>query len=254
MYPSLNSALNWKDFSSLPEGYSICISDTTKCDGSILLPHFISMALRSTRPTSVVFCSFSQVYSNLLQIMKKLGLDLSSYRNNGSFLFVDGFTRLFDQNPHGNFQVSQTLNNPALHGNDSLCFQIQNILEKMPFNDRVCLIVDDISVLDAMGFEKAQIMNFLLYLQEYCQKSNGVIIILNHDTNNFYGKWMRHNSHLSIAFSELSSGFCKEIDGYVEISPAGLCTNENTNPITLHYKAFDNAVNFFPKGLSRYVL
>jgi len=86
MFPDLNNFLD-VDVGHLPMGKCILTVEISGANGSFVLHHFLSLALRGE--TTVCFLGLAQTFHHYTCVGNKLALNLSRLRDSGKLTFVD---------------------------------------------------------------------------------------------------------------------------------------------------------------------
>jgi len=87
MFADLNNFLDI-DVGHLPNGQCILVVEITGSNGSFILHHLLSLAVR--RDTAVCFVGLAQTFHHYACVGNKLTLNLSRLRDSGKLTFVDG--------------------------------------------------------------------------------------------------------------------------------------------------------------------
>ena len=113
MFSDLNNLLNI-DISNLPRGQCILAVEISGSNGSFILHHFLSLALRGG--TAVCFVGLAQTFNHYACIGNKLTLNLSRMRESGKLTFIDALSS--NGNDFVKYCVTSTL--PRLRGNKAM--------------------------------------------------------------------------------------------------------------------------------------
>jgi len=89
MFSDLNNFLD-VEIGCLPAGQCILTVELSGSNGSFILHHFLSLALRGG--TSVCFVGLSQTFHHYACVGNKLTLNLSRLQDSGKLMFVDGLS------------------------------------------------------------------------------------------------------------------------------------------------------------------
>ena len=89
MFSDLNHFLDI-DIGQLPTGKCILTVEISGSNGSFVLHHFLSLALRGE--TAVCFVALAQTFHHYACIGNKLNLNFSRLRDSGKLTFVDGLS------------------------------------------------------------------------------------------------------------------------------------------------------------------
>jgi len=80
------------DVGQLPKGQCILVIERTGSNGSFILHHLLSLALRGY--TAVCFVGLAQTFHHYACVGNKLTLNLSRLRDSGKLTFVDGLNSI----------------------------------------------------------------------------------------------------------------------------------------------------------------
>ncbi|XP_029418137.1 elongator complex protein 6 isoform X1 [Nannospalax galili] len=239
-----------------------------KTDGSFLVHHFLSFYLKAN--CKVCFVALIQSFSHYNIVGQKLGVSLSTARERGQLVFLEGLKSSIDiffqtqEEPHplqffreangGNLQSLYEFVRDALKPRDS-----EETMWRYPV-----LLVDNLSVLLSLGVGAVTVLDFIQYCRAaVCCELKGNIVALVHDSgdaedeeNDILLNGLSHQSHLILRAEGLATGFCKDVHGQLRIlwrrplQP----TAQRDRSLTYQYKIQDKNVFFFAKGMSPAVL
>lgn len=193
---------NYFDLESLDNFLTLVTSSTL--DGSFVLHHLISCALRKKQP--IYFCNAAQTWAHYKSVQIKLG--------NGTAL-----SEAMDKQLH-NFDLMD-LSCHILKGDEAnLDADLKQLLQKLTNklkkeSGKVLVVIDDLSVLNLLGIGENFVMEFIAGLREFRERVNLVI----------YSQMLEFNAHLlkdlifmsdsHIVVDSLVTGYSKEIQGQV---------------------------------------
>ena len=229
MFTDVNSFLNFDSQTisseNLPTGLiGIC---ERFADGSFLIHHFLSYLLRTRDPVCLV--SFTQSLNHFSSVGNKIGCNLTTHSKEKLFVFIDGLKLL---QPLGNRDGTE-IHNKSSFVDIKGQFDIHLLLEfitghlealKLDFNKYPHLIIDDLSILIALGCPVKDVMFFIHYLRS-CFMANRdqhvfVVRVSNDlededEDNGKLWKYIQHSSNMSLVVSGLDTGYCRDVHGQV---------------------------------------
>jgi len=91
MFSDLNDFLD-TDVGYLPQGQCIVIVEISGSNGSFVLHHLLSLALRGD--TAVCFVGLAQTFHHYAYVGNKLTLNLARMRDSGKLVFVEGLNTI----------------------------------------------------------------------------------------------------------------------------------------------------------------
>ncbi|XP_060680435.1 elongator complex protein 6 isoform X1 [Hemiscyllium ocellatum] len=268
MFPELNDILGTTP-ETCEQGKAVLLCDK-QTDGSFLVHHFLSFYLKGN--CKVCFLGLVQSFNHYSLVAQKLGIQLSTAREKGQLVFLEGLRSSLDSvlteqqdSRSPTLSPFEFLSSPDTSLNCLYEFVRVSLSEtnestwKFPV-----LIIDDLSVLLSLGVSAVNILNFMHYCRAtICSKFMGNIVMLVHNTedledeeNNFVVKSLSHQCHLILQVEGLTTGYCKDIHGQLTMtyrSPSPVKTERNITKI-FQYKIQDKNVNFFARGTSSSVL
>ncbi|KAE8595348.1 hypothetical protein XENTR_v10015703 [Xenopus tropicalis] len=266
MFPELNSLLG-AGTDTVERGKFTLLCDS-KTDGSFLVHHFLSYYLRAG--CRVCFVALVQSFSHYSIVAQKLGVNLSSAKDEGQLVFLEGLRSytdlLFGDNPEAE------VTNPLCFlraGSDlkPLYSFVSAALAPSAGQSWKCpvLILDDVSVLLSLGVPPLQLLDFMHYCRAtVCTQYQGNVVCLLHgaeesgdEEKELLRRSLSHQSQVILWAEGLSSGFCKEVHGQLKIFRGAVSSGKKrgqTQPEIYQYKIQDKHVTFFARGLSAAVL
>ncbi|XP_069815301.1 elongator complex protein 6 [Dendropsophus ebraccatus] len=260
MFPELNALLGVDTES--PERGQFTLISGHKTDPSFLLHHFLSYYLKAG--CNVCFVALSQSFSHYNIIAQKLGVNLSSARDQGQLRFLEGlrsYTQLLFTDT-----AETAAENPLRFlrtGSDlrPLYDYITAALTPSAGQQWKCpvLIIDDVGVLLSLGTTTLQVLDFIHYCRaSVCSRYQGAVVCLlqgddglEDDDNELLRRSLCHQSSLVLQVDGLVTGFCKDVHGQLTITRRTL---DGARPVIYQYKIQDKTVSFFARGLSAAVL
>ncbi|KAG8443430.1 hypothetical protein GDO86_012008 [Hymenochirus boettgeri] len=265
MFPELNSLLGIST-DTVRQGKLTLICDC-KTDGGFLVHHFLSYYLKAG--CKVCFVALIQSFSHYNIIAQKLGLNLSTAKDEGQLVFLEGLKSYTEL--HFGEKGGDDNSNP-------LSF-LRTGSEMKPLYEFICsalapsagqpwkssvLILDDLSVLLSLGVTSVQVLDFMHYCRAtVCGQYKGNVVCLVHgdeecddEANELVVKSLYYQSNLILRAEGLSTGYCKDVHGQLKIfREANKAGRRGYNqPDIYQYKIQDKHVSFFARGLSSAVL
>ncbi|XP_036414346.1 elongator complex protein 6 [Colossoma macropomum] len=266
MFPDLNSIL-----SSSPDNFRerefILLSDR-QADASFLIHHYLTFYLRAR--CKVCFLGLVQSFSHYSVVSQRLGVNLNQAKEKGQLVFLEGLKAsprvLLNEDTSDTTHTFDYLRSP--------CAELRGLFEFVcnslsqggseaggePWAPPV-LIIDDLSVLLSLGVSAGAILDFTHYCQAtVCSQLQGSIVALvrcddeewDEESSSYLLKALTHQCSLSLRVEGLSTGYCRDIHGQVEIWRRGRA-EENQRRV-FQYKVHDKGASFFAPGTSRAVL
>ncbi|XP_012883539.1 PREDICTED: elongator complex protein 6 isoform X1 [Dipodomys ordii] len=263
MFPELNNLLNTSP-DRAEQGKLTLLCDS-KTDGSFLVHHFLSFYLKAN--CKVCFVALLQSFSHYNTVGQKLGVNLTTARERGQLVFLEGLKSSVDiffhpqEEPHplrflreanaGSLQPLYEFVREALKPVDS-----EDTTWRFPV-----LLVDDLSVLLSLGLGAVAVLDFTHYCRAtVCSELQGNMVALVHDSedaedeeNELLLNGLSHQSHLILHAEGLATGFCKDVHGQLKILWRK-STGRRDRSLIYQYKIQDKNVSFFAKGMSPAVL
>lgn len=268
MFPELNSILSSSP-DSFREGEFILLSDR-QADASFLVHHYLTFYLRARCRVCVL--GLVQSFSHYSVVSQRLGVNLTQAKEKGQLVFLEALKAspgvLLGEDSSDKSAALDYLRSPRpeLRG---LYEFVWNSLSRGAGEDTAkswgppVLIIDDLSVLLSLGVSAAAILDFAHYCQAtICSQLQGSVVALvrcedeeydeDEEGSNYLLKALSHQCSLSLRVEGLSTGYCRDIHGQVEIWWRGRGT-ENQRKM-FQYKVHDKGASFFAPGTSRAVL
>ncbi|XP_058933055.1 elongator complex protein 6 isoform X3 [Kogia breviceps] len=266
MFPELNNLLNTTP-DQAEQGKLTLLCDA-KTDGSFLVHHFLSFYLKAN--CKVCFVALIQSFSHYNIVGQKLGVSLTTARECGQLVFLEGLKSAVDvffrpqEEPHP-LQFLREANSGNLQ---PLYEFVQEALKPMDSGEVAwrcpVLLVDDLSVLLSLGVGAVAVLDFVHYCRAtVCREWKGNVVALVHDSgdaedeeNDILLNGLAHQSHLILRAEGLATGFCKDVHGQLRIlwRRPSQPTAQRDRSLTYQYKIQDKNVSFFAKGMSPAVL
>ncbi|KAI9306964.1 hypothetical protein BJ944DRAFT_286592 [Cunninghamella echinulata] len=273
-YDTLNAALAFPN-NLPPKKAHIVITDTLKSDANFIIHHFTSNHLKTEQ--RVILVGLSQIFNHYFLISRKLGTNLTNFKQSGQYIFIDGLTHLNPYSVNTPFPTantpttpSDTLNGSIPPSSSSHELEEENVLKtfyqqiKKYIQSGCIVILDDISTLLSNGFGSNNIYIFIKKLKALIESADSTLVTLIHvdeegsddvEQDTFI-KSIVQTSELVLQFQPLGSGLAKDVHGQLSIiyGPKYIPGTTLTQPQSMHYKILDNNAQFFAKGISQGVL
>ncbi|KAF6099179.1 elongator acetyltransferase complex subunit 6 [Phyllostomus discolor] len=267
MFPELNNLLNTSP-DSVEQGTLTLLCDAGT-DGSFLVHHFLSFYLKAN--CKVCFVALVQSFSHYNVVGQKLGVSLTSARERGQLVFLEGLKSSVDvvlraeAEPHPLGFLRE-----AGAGNLQPLYEfVREALEPVDCREAAwrspVLLVDDLSVLLGLGVGAVAVLDFIHYCRAtVCCSLQGSIVALVHDSGDAEDEesdvllnGLSHQSHLILRAEGLATGFCRDVHGQLRIlwrRPSPPTAARRDRSLTFQYKIQDKSVSFFARGMSPAVL
>ncbi|XP_003409734.1 elongator complex protein 6 [Loxodonta africana] len=266
MFPELNNLLNTTP-DRAEQGKLTLLCDA-KTDGSFLVHHFLSFYLKAN--CKVCFVALIQSFSHYNIVGQKLGVSLTTARERGQLVFLEGLKSSVDvffraqEEPHP-LQFLREANAETLQ---PLYEFVREALKPVDSGEAAwrypVLLVDDLSVLLSLGVGVVAVLDFVHYCRAtVCWELKGNMVALVHDSvdtedeeNDVLLNGLSHQSHLILRAEGLATGFCRDVHGQLTIlwRRALRTTAQREQILTYQYKIQDKNVSFFARGMSPAVL
>ena len=186
------------------------ITTSTTVDGSFLIHHFLSTALRNKQ--QIYFFNIAQTWSHYKSIQIKLGnsTNLAEMTSNSTLVNFD-LTNVSE-----NFLKGDESND--MESTMREVFQCLNSkLQESSEGGKALVLIDDLCVLNLMGCSENFIFEFISSIREFRERINLVV----------YSQILEFNRHLItdlmfladsyVVVDSLMTGYSKDIQGQVQI-------------------------------------
>ncbi|XP_017539631.1 elongator complex protein 6 [Pygocentrus nattereri] len=268
MFPDLNSILNSSP-DSFREREFILLSDR-QADASFLIHHYLTFYLKAR--CKVCFLGLVQSFSHYSVVSQRLGVNLTQAKEKGQLVFLEGLKAspgvLLNEDTSDTTHTFDYLRSPCAELRGLFEFVCKSLSQSgdeagsEPWAPPV-LIIDDLSVLLSLGVSAGAILDFTHYCQAtICSQLQGSLVALvrcddeewdeDEENSSYLLKALTHQCSLSLRVEGLSTGYCRDIHGQVEIWRRGRA-EENQRKV-FQYKVHDKGASFFAPGTSRAVL
>ncbi|KAB2026236.1 hypothetical protein ES319_D06G205400v1 [Gossypium barbadense] len=224
-------------------GQVVAIEDQVETSGSFVLHHLLKRSLSPNSSNVTIFIAFSQPFSHYDRILRKLGCNLVSQRDNSRFFFFD---MLKLQCPDEGITPEGGL--IALYG------KIHKTISALPEISwkNVSIIIDDLSLMEvAANGSSDYVLDFLHYCRTLTSEFDCSLITLNHediysseDRPTFFIQ-MEYLADILIKAEPLATGLATDVHGQLTVSNKG--RNKVSN---FHFKVKENVVECFYPGRS----
>ncbi|XP_077160478.1 elongator complex protein 6 isoform X2 [Paroedura picta] len=224
MFAELSELLG--DSVERPRQGKLTLLGATKTDASFLVHHFLSFYLKAG--CRVCFLALLQSFSHYNFVAQKLGLSLTTAKERGQLVFLEGLKAAQDVL----FSEQQELAEPHpfqfISGDGSslkgLHAFVRTALSPV-VGEGSCpcpvLIVDDLSILLSLGVRPTDVLDFIHYCRATVNsllKGHVVVMVRGSDDsedeeNELLVRALRHQSHRILWAEGLATGFCKDIHG-----------------------------------------
>ena len=182
---------------------NICIVDEIS---SSALPFVCTVLFRILKETTgnVCFISMERPVSDLVKIIKKMGMDLTLMAIQGRFRAFDAF--------------GDALPAPSGPGLNLLDGNAEDALTNYTFKalsndkDHPTIIVDGLSTLLAQGWSDARLMNLVKQIEAQ-HSSARIIARITAGFNSAAARWLIHRADWTLIVQALSSGFNRDVHG-----------------------------------------
>ncbi|XP_044065490.1 elongator complex protein 6 [Siniperca chuatsi] len=277
MFTELNSILNTSP-DSFTQGEFILVSDR-QSDASFLIHHFLSLYLRAR--CRVWFLGLVQSFNHYSAVGQRLGVSLAQAKEKGQLVFLEGLKEslsvLIPQETDTGSQAMDFLRDPAV-GLKSLYEFVRASVSSSGGRDEgmggaeewgpPVLLVDDLSVLLSLGVSVGAVLDFSHYCRAtICSQLQGNVVMVarcdgeeEEDNGDDEGserllKGLTHQCSLTLHVQGLTTGYCRDIHGQVEVCwRRRQGDGQYTQKKLFQYKVHDKGASFFARGTSSAVL
>ncbi|XP_057981843.1 elongator complex protein 6 isoform X2 [Malania oleifera] len=195
-------------------GRAVLIEDCVETSGAFILHHLIKRSLLPNTSGIVIFVALSQPFSHYDRILRKLGCNLVTQRDNNRFLFID---MLMLECPDGDGENCES-------GLIALYGRIQKAVEGSVLSEgrRNCItiMIDDLSLMEvATNGSSNHVLNFLHYCHSLTSELGCSLVMLNH--KDIYSSMerpslilqMEHLADVLIKAEPLATGLANDVHG-----------------------------------------
>ncbi|XP_030638526.1 elongator complex protein 6 [Chanos chanos] len=271
MFPELNSILNTSP-DNFKGGEYILVSDK-KADASFLIHHFLTFYLRAG--CKVCFLGLVQSFSHYNAVSQRLGVSLIQAREKGQLVFLEGLkdslSVLAQESPSDEKHTLDYLRPPCADLRGLFEFVQASVNQTGSSGGALwgppVLVIDDLSVLLSLGVSVGAALDFSHYCKTtICSELQGNIVTLvrceeeededeiEDDSSDMLLRGLTHQCSLGLRVEGLSTGYCRDIHGQVEVWWRERCGSAQTQRKVFQYKVHDKGASFFARGTSSAVL
>eukprot|EP00252_Welwitschia_mirabilis_P017319 TRINITY_DN38383_c0_g1_i2.p1 TRINITY_DN38383_c0_g1~~TRINITY_DN38383_c0_g1_i2.p1 ORF type:complete len:271 (-),score=40.70 TRINITY_DN38383_c0_g1_i2:241-1053(-) len=264
----LDEALCLEGNGTLKRGKTVLVKDCVATSGAFILHYLVKKGLygSSDMPMApatatnrevqlsdagILFVGLKEPFSHYDRILRKLGCNLSAYRKNGQFVFLD----------MSQIDCNGDTDNPLY----AVYKCIYSYLEKIvTFNGKtksICIMIDDVSLLEIATYgHENHVLDFLHYCCVLTSKQGCSLVLLAHQDiyanldNASLIQHMEHFADIVINVKPLSSGLAADVHGQLTIFHRSLygdayAEDDSTNSFHhLHFQVKENQVDCFLPG------
>ncbi|XP_071854590.1 elongator complex protein 6-like isoform X2 [Apostichopus japonicus] len=223
----------------------------------------------------VIFVSLAQSFGHYNSVAQKFGTHIATAKGKGQLSHLDGLSFSLQLYHDGNMEESET-GRPSLFTNCVQCRSLRHLYDTVSSlvsshvrdspSSPISVIIDDLSVLMALGFHVQAIAEFIHYcrvtLKTLTQSSGNLVSLVHNDIDVGDEDSLKltnvlsHQADILIQIEGLTSGFSKDVHGQMTIINRSLQHNTpgRRKASSFHYKILDKTVSLFPIGTSSAVL
>ncbi|CAC5378965.1 unnamed protein product [Mytilus coruscus] len=259
MFIEINNLIDVKQTERI-NGWFAGISEST-VEGSFLVHHFLSHSFKSSTP--VCFVALSQSFGHYNVISQKFGTNLSTQKETNKLVFVEGLKLLGNTCCKDCDKGDNSVDDKSVLINllQSISTSYKDLKEKNCCSPTI--IIDNISVLIALGFSTKDVITFCHYLHEVIHEDIGekgcLVLYANNGKHNgdeqmkIVWNWMCHNCTVTMEVSGLPTGYCKDVHGEIAVKHRHSLTKPGKER-RMQYKLTDKNIILFAAGMSSAVL
>ncbi|XP_067094337.1 elongator complex protein 6 [Osmerus mordax] len=267
MFGELNSILNTSpdDFT---RGEFTLVSDR-QTDASFLIHHFLSFYLRAG--CRVCFLGLVQSFSHYSSVSQRIGVNLAQAREKGQLIFLEGLKESLKFLLHKETKsasVYHFLRDSDVGLRELYKFVCGSVVAESEEWGPPVLLVDDLSVLLSLGVSVESALDFSHYCKAtICSELQGSMVMLvrcegedeeevdnDEESSERLMRGLTHQCSLTLKVQGLSTGYCKDIHGQVEVCWRGQGYRQQNQRKLFQYKVHDKGASFFARGTSNAVL
>ncbi|KAJ0101068.1 hypothetical protein Patl1_06203 [Pistacia atlantica] len=249
----------------------LVIQDCVETSGSFVLHQLMKRALSSNSSNVIIFVAFSNSFSHYDRILRKLGCNLVTQRDNKRFFFFD---MLMLQCTGEKIQVKFVSPEIILHGLTNygdeaktgkgglilLYEKIRKTICALPKDKKnyVTVMIDDMSLMEvAANGASDYVLDFLHYCHTLISEFDCSLVALNHE--DIYSSMerpmfilqMEYLADILIKTEPLATGLAADVHGQLTILNKGISDSleSSRNKIhNFHFKVKENGVDYFYPG------
>ncbi|ELU01035.1 hypothetical protein CAPTEDRAFT_20925 [Capitella teleta] len=263
MFAELNNLLGWSQ-TQLPSE-TMCFVRETSDEGSLVLHHLMSLFLKANGG-SVCIVGLAQSFTHYSSVATRLSLNLNKLKQDGRFVFVDAMKHIGEdtlvkcgiESAGGNdcwLNYHPDQPHSSIKG---LFWHIKELLKNL--NEKTVVIIDDVSILAALGLPVQDVVYFIEYLKKEVMGKRNTLAMLCHCTegdNDMELLWRQLSYHSDVIFevSCLQTGLSRDVHGEMKVikKDSSLLPGKD-NVKKVQFKISDRNVHFFALGLSAAVI
>eukprot|EP00088_Acartia_fossae_P019373 TRINITY_DN21306_c0_g1_i1.p1 TRINITY_DN21306_c0_g1~~TRINITY_DN21306_c0_g1_i1.p1 ORF type:complete len:238 (-),score=22.97 TRINITY_DN21306_c0_g1_i1:200-913(-) len=220
----------------------VFITDQTAGRTGFLLHHFIGQGIKNDK--KVVVMGFENSFGHYHSVASKLGLNLIKAKESGSFQYIDGAAKILNSV----LELSNTLRPSS--GLEELYNEIISVLT----SPGTLLIIDNISILQCLGFSHRDINMFVQKLRNHTKSLEGLFVCCASSDafSTEHANYLSRISDLGLSVDDLSTGKSRDVSGHLTVNQRKEDGSQNVTGY--HFRIEDRSVKIFPPGTSSAVL
>ncbi|KAH9487426.1 Elongator complex protein 6 [Psilocybe cubensis] len=242
----------------LPESILLLITDSLAAPGDFVLHRCLANHLKDKKTPRVTILSVSEGIAKWKALASKSNINLQQHLDSGALEFVDV---LADVQPNG-FQNNENNSDLKIIVERVRGFLERSSREQGGDTQPAMVILDDITMLEWIGFPLIDVARFARALRAVCSKANATLLVRHHilapdEPDDLFRRLLQICTyHLEVR--ALASGRSGNVSGEVALHP-GFSAPPNTIKLVprsaaLQYRLTDAGPDFFAKGTSQVVL
>ncbi|XP_031250120.1 elongator complex protein 6-like [Pistacia vera] len=229
----------------------LVIQDCVETSGSFVLHQLMKRALSSNSSNVIIFVAFSNSFSHYDRILRKLGCNLVTQRDNKRFFFFDML------------MLQCTDGDEAKTGKGGLILlyeKIRKTICALPKDKKnyVTVMIDDMSLMEvAANGASDYVLDFLHYCHTLTSEFDCSLVALNHEDiyssieRPMFILQMEYLADILIKTEPLATGLAADVHGQLTILNKGISDSleSSRNKIhNFHFKVKENGVDYFYPG------
>ncbi|XVE99408.1 hypothetical protein REPUB_Repub03eG0195700 [Reevesia pubescens] len=233
------------------KGRVVAIEDRVETSGSFVLHHLLKRSLSPNSSNVSIFVAFAQPFSHYDRILRKLGCNLVTQRDNNRFFFFDMLMLQCAGRDEGITPEGGLI---TLYGKIHKTISALHEISRK----NVSIIIDDLSLMEvAANGSSDYVLDFLHYCCTLTSEFDCSLITLNHE--DIYSSadrptfllQMEHLADILIKAEPLATGLATEVHGQLTVLNKGMNYGQGSsrNKISnFHFKVKENIVECFYPG------
>ncbi|XP_054786267.1 elongator complex protein 6 isoform X1 [Prosopis cineraria] len=230
-------------------GRFVLVEDCIETSGAFVLHHLLKRFLSSHPASVVIFLAFNHPFAHYDRILRKLGCNLASQRDNSRFFFVD---MLMLQCPDEGKLAKNWL--------AALFEKIEGVIHTLHPDSKnfVSIMIDDVSLLEvAADGSSNDVLDFLHYCLTLTSEYDSTFVALDHKDIYLNGERpilileMEYLADILIKVEPLATGLAKDVHGQLTVMNKG-AQNPRTIPSikirNFHFRIKENGTEYFYAG------